>query len=232
MKHFFWIVVLSFASAQELPCAKLLENLPSSSLAGIRTIELTHTINYVENGPDAQSTLRYVKDFVNDKAYLEHDVGYGYLVYRYHNGVGTVEENGKTKEAPAEEDLVSIREATELLEFDMRAVFAKDGVQSCDGEKTYGSFSGEQVTVSSAGEETFLLFDDTGQVFALASYYSGGELVLAVLDEFVVENGLFQRGKISTYEMRGNEVVLLEESLLEVTAYNQELDESLFVPKE
>jgi hypothetical protein len=233
MERFFWILAFSFVSAQELPCAKLLENLPSSSLAGISTIDLTHVINYVETG--SKSTLHYVKDFVTNKAYVEHDLGNGYLViYRYNNGVGTIEKDGKPKEAPAEEDLVSIRETMELLEFDFLSIFASEGVQSCDGQQSYGDIlAGEQVTVSGNGELTSFLLGDTGQFLGLRFYYDDIEgIPLVTFTDFAVKDGLLQYGTIRYYELLGDEGVLREEKMLEVTSYNQELDESLFVPKE
>jgi hypothetical protein len=230
MRLFLLLAVTGFAFAQELPCAALLDNLPSSSLEGITSIDATHTIKYVENGPNARSTLHYVKDFVNNRAYLELDVGYD-IIYHYQNGIGTVTQNETTEEAPAEEDLVSIREMMEFLEFDMRSIFTKDSVKSCDGQKSYGSlFTGEQVTVSANGEETFLLFDEAGQLLGSASYYSEGDLVLGVLEDFFFEAGLLQQGTVRSYEIKGDEAVLLEESMLEVQSYNQPLDETLFEP--
>jgi hypothetical protein len=230
MKTLLLLLAFGFVSAQDLPCAKVLENLPSSSLKGISSIDATFTIKYVENGSDNQSVLHYVKDFVNDRAYLEHDIGDGVLVYHYQNGVGTVKENDKTEEAPAEEDLVSIREMMEMLEFDFASLFASDGVQSCDGQQSYGEvLVGEQVTVTGNDEKASFIVDETGQFLGLRFYDADPAVIpLTTFTEITLKDGLLQHGIMRFYELRGEETVLQEERVLEVKSYNEPLDESLF----
>jgi hypothetical protein len=230
MKTLFLLLAFGFASAQDLPCAKLLGNLPSSSLTGISTIEATFTIKYVENGSDAQDILHYVKDFVNNRAYLEHNVGYGVFIYHYQDGVGTVEEDEKIAQAPAEEDLESVQEMMELLEFDFTSLFGSDGVQSCDGQQSYGDLvTGEQVTVSSDGDKTSFVFDDARQLLALRFYDDSVESIpVTMFTELVVKDGLLQHGIVRYYLVKGAEAMLQEERVLEVKSYNQPLDESLF----
>jgi hypothetical protein len=236
MKLFFLVVFMGFAFAQDLPCAALLDNLPRSSLAGISTIEATLTIRYVENGGnEAQYAL--VKDFERQRTYHSYSPKIGTdfaepAVYLYQNGEGTLTNGAKTEEAPSEDSIVGIREVMELLEFDMRSVFAAEGVQSCDGQQTYGDVvTGEQVTVNSNDETTSFLFDETGQFLGLRFYSDDTEgIPLSTFTNFVVKDGLLHSGIVRYYELKGDEAVLLEERVLEVKSYNQPLEETLFEP--
>jgi hypothetical protein len=234
MKLFLLIICTGFAFAQDLPCAALLENLPSSSLQGISTIEATLTIRYVENGGnEAQYAL--VKDFERQRTYHSYSPKLGTdfaepTVYLYQNGEGTLTNGDKTEEAPPEDSIEGIGEMMELLEFDLQSVFAADGVESCDGQQTYGDvLTGEQVTVSGNDEKTSFLFNDAGQLLALRFYDDNTESTpLTTFTDFLVKDGLLQRGTVRYYELKGDEVVLLEERVLEVQSYNEPLDDTLF----
>jgi hypothetical protein len=68
MKILLLLVLSGFAFAQELPCATLLDNLPSSSLKGFTSIEATLTIRYVENGGN-EVQYALVKDLENARTY-------------------------------------------------------------------------------------------------------------------------------------------------------------------
>lgn len=234
MKLFFLIVFTSFAFAQDLPCAALLDNLPSSSLQGVSTLEATLTIRYVENGGNETQFL-LVKDFENSRTYHTYNPKMGDefvtgAIYRYQNGVGTLTQGDQTEEAPPEDNIVGIREMMEFLEFDFQNIFAADGVESCDGQQTYGDIvAGEQVTVNSNEGKTSFLFDEAGQLLALRFYDDNTEgIPLTTFTEFVVNDGLLQHGITRYYTLKGNEATLGEERVLEVQSYNEPLDESLF----
>lgn len=238
MKLFFLLVLTGFAVAQDLPCAALLDNLPSSSLTGISTIEATLTIRYVENGGnEAQYAL--VKDFEKQRTYHSYSPKLGTdfaepAVYLYQNGEGTLTNGDKTEEAPSEDSIVGIREMMELLEFNLQNIFASGGVESCDGQQTYGNvLTGEQVTVSGNDETTSFLFDEIGQFLGLRFYADDTEgIPLSTFTDFVVKDGLLQSGVVRYYDLKGDDAVLLEERRLGVQSYNQPLDESLFTPSE
>lgn len=234
MKLFLLIVLTGFAVAQDLPCAVLLDNLPSSSLQGISTIEATLTIRYVENGGN-EVQYALVKDIENSRTYhsFSEYIGKDFVttaIYRYQNGTGTLTRGDKTEEAPPEDSIVGIREMMELLEFDFQDIFATDGVESCDGQQTYGDVvAGEQVTVNGNDGKTSFLFDEAGQLLALRFYDDTTEgIPLTTFTEFVVNDGLLQHGITRYYTLKGNEATLLEERVLEVQSYNEPLDESLF----
>jgi hypothetical protein len=236
MKLFLWFVFTGFAFAQDLPCAALLDNLPSSSLQGIATLEATLTIRYAENGGN-EVQYALVKDLENARTYHSYSEKMGEdfvatAIYRYQNGAGTLTRGDKTEEAPDEDSIEGIGEMMELLEFNLQNVFAADGVESCDGQQTYGDVvTGEQVTVRGTDGKTSFLFDEAGQPLALRFYDDNSEdIPLTTLAEFMVKDGLLQHGIVRYYTLQGNEATLGEERVLEVQSYNQPLEETLFEP--
>jgi hypothetical protein len=236
VKLFLWFVFTGFAFAQDLPCAAMLDNLPSSSLQRISTIEATLTIRYAKNGGN-EVQYALVKDFENARTYHSYSEKMGEdfvttAIYRYQDGTGTLTRGDKTEEAPPEDSIEGIGEMMELLEFDLQNVFAADGVESCDGQQTYGDVvGGEQVTVNSNGEKTSFVFDEAGQLLGLRFYYEDTKgIPISTFTDFVVKDGLLQRGVVRYYELKGDEAVLLEERVLEVQSYNQPLEETLFEP--
>jgi hypothetical protein len=238
MKLFLLFVLTGFAFAQDLPCAALLDNLPSSSLQGVSTLEATLSIRYVENGGN-EVQYALAKDFENERTYHSYreKMGEDFVtaaIYRYQDGSGTLTRGDKTEEAPSEDSIVGIGEMMELLEFDLQNVFAAGGVESCDGQQTYGDVvTGEQVTENSNGEKTSFVFDEAGQLLGLRFYYEDTKgIPLSTFTDFVVKDGLLQSGIVRYYKLKRDEAVLLEERVLEVQSYNQPLDESLFTSTE
>jgi hypothetical protein len=236
MKLFLLIIFMGVAFAQDLPCAALLDNLPSSSLGGISTLEATLSIRYVENGGN-EVQYALIKDLENERTYHSYSekMGEDFIttaIYRYQDGAGTLTRGDKTEEAPDEDSIEGIGEMMELLEFDFQDVFAVDGVESCDGQQTYGDVvAGEQVTIRGNGEKTSFLFDEAGQLLALRFYDDNSEdIPLTTFTEFVVKDGLLQHGIVRYYTLQGNEATLGEERVLEVQSYNQPLDDTLFEP--
>ncbi len=237
------MLLSSVALAQELPCAKLLENLPSSSLEGISTFEATLTTRYLESG-EAEVQSYLAKDFVNKRSYhsFSEKIGDDFVttaIYRYQDGVGTLTRGEKTEEAPPEETIETIEELLEMLEFDLRN-YQNLKLESCDGLQRWADeLGGEQVTLSTdvatPNGTTELLFNDLGQLLAIQLTYPAEpalsrpeEIAILTLNDLVVEEGLLVKGILSQYELVAGKLVLREERRLEVQSYNQPLDESLF----
>jgi hypothetical protein len=192
------------------------------------------TIRYVENGGN-KVQYALIKDFENPRTYhsFSEKIGGDFVttaIYRYQDGEGTLTRGDKTEEAPSEDSIVGIREMMELLEFDLQSLLAAEGVQSCDGQQTYGDVVvGEQVTVNSNGEKTSFVFDEASQLLALRFYDKDTEgIPLSTFTDFVIKDGLLQSGTLRYYELKGDEAVLLEERVLEVISLNQPLKETLF----
>jgi hypothetical protein len=214
MRILFLLLCLGFASAQELPCAALLEALPNTRFNELTSFEAI--FSFQENGEIYR--VRQIEGVTNDRSYYEFLDGPSgeTRIARYEGDAGTLEINGQTEVAPPETevDLVGFFDV-----FLSQKIFSASELVSCDGVQTLqtpeGSVSGEAISLIIMDDPGQLFFDDNGHVIAFAADDEVGVF------ENQYEDNLLVKSAFKIYSVETKEQ--LRTMTFELVAYDQDV---------
>jgi hypothetical protein len=205
----------------------------------LRTLEQRVATTGTFGGQETRSEVYQVIDFAGRRIYMRTEVaGMGEMVVRYQGGRTTMQMPGMPVEMPAMPELVAGVEQLFDAAFAQGALPQDYELISCDGPRSYaGMVSGEQVTVRTllpdamgnmVEQEARLLFADGELVATVMEVPMLGEMAV-VYEEMVKDDaGMVIRLSTRGYRLLGDSATPLSTTELEVLAYNEPIDESLF----
>jgi hypothetical protein len=241
MKKLFFIFIglFTLASAQDMACESLFANYPKPTVE-MTSMESTITSDITMNGQAVNSTIAQVIDYTNRRMYQTIDAMGNVIVMRYMDGAGTMQMKmgEQTMDVPMPAESLSALESA----FDQGLVQGLPEnytIISCDGPQAYaGLLEGEQVTVESEipgmGKTTSkIIFAADGKTAgAISTVPNQGEMLIVFdtmeLDEANVPMTL----AMSMYQLQGDNATPFGTTTMNVTSYNQPIDEALFAPAE
>lgn len=229
------LMLASSALACEAWLARLTLPVELSTLT--QRITTTTTVE----GQAVRSEILQVIDFENRRIYSQSDIaGVGEIILRYVDGQATMQLAGMPGVVPAMPAMAA--ELEQLFD----AAFAQSGLPqdyelvSCDGPHNYaGLVSGEQVTVKTlvpdasgrlVRQEARLLFADAELVAQLMMLPGLGEVLIVFETLDRDDAGMIIRAHTRSYQLAGDAAELFADTTVEVLAYNEPIDESLFAP--
>jgi hypothetical protein len=223
------------AFAQDLACENLFANYPRPTVE-LTSAESTVTSNVTMNGTDVSTNISQVIDYGNRRLYQTIDAAGQNVVMRYADGKATMQ----MKMGEETMDMPVPAEATSALE----GVFDQGFVQglpenftvvSCDGQQSYaGLLEGEQVTVTSEvpgmGETTSkIIFGADGKTKgAISAVPNQGEMLIVFDTMNLDASNVPTEMVMSMYQFDGTNATPIGTTTINITSYNQPVDESLF----
>jgi hypothetical protein len=241
MNKFFFLLISLFtlASAQDMACESLFANYPKPTVE-MTSMESTITSNMTMNGQEVNSNIAQVIDYTNRRMYQTIDAMGQVIVMTYANGAGSMQmkvgEESMDMPVPAE-SLSALESA-----FDQGIVQGLPEnytIISCDGPQAYaGLLEGEQVTVESdipgIGKTTSkIIFAADGKTAgAISTVPNQGEMLI-VFDEMTLDEANVPTTlAMSMYQLQGDNATPFGTTTMNITSYNQPIDEALFAPAE
>jgi hypothetical protein len=232
------VTVLALALVQQAQaCEAWLE--PLVPPIELRTLEQRVATTGTYEGHATQSEVYQVIDFEGRRIYMRTEVaGMGEMVVRYQDGRATMQMPGMPMEMPAMPELAADVEKLFDAAFAQGALPQDYELVSCDGPRSYADLvSGEQVTVRTllpdamgnmVEQEARLLFIDGEIVATVMEVPTLGEMAV-VYEEMVKDDaGMVIRLSTRGYRLLGDTATPFSTTDLEVLAYNEPVDESLF----
>lgn len=228
-------VIFSVAFAQDMACESLFANYPKPTLE-ITSMESTISSNITMNGQSVDSNISQVIDHTNRRLYQTIVAAGQTIVMRYANGEGTMQMKmgEETMDMPVPAESLSALEAA----FDQGMVQGLPEnytIVSCDGPQAYaGLLEGEQVTVTSEipgmGETTSkIIFGADGKTSGAVSTVPGQGEMLIVFDTMELDEANVPKNIVmSMYQLAGENATPFGTTTINITSYNQPVDESLF----
>jgi hypothetical protein len=232
---FLFMGLFTLARAQDLACESLFANYPKPTVE-ITSMESSITSNVTMNGQSVDTNIAQVIDHTNRRLYQTIAAAGQTIVMRYADGKGTMQ----MKMGEETMDMAVPDESLSTLE----AVFDQGLVQglpenytivSCDGPQAYaGLLEGEQVTVTSniagLGETTSkIIFGADGKTSGAISTIPNQGDVLIVFDTMELDEANVPTNIVmSMYQLAGEEATPFGTTTINITSYNQPIDESLF----
>lgn len=221
-----------------LACEELLDVLRPQ--VELNTLEQRTTMTMTVDEEQVHSETYQAIDFEQRRLYFASDMpGMGEMVVVYQDGRATMRMPGMPQTMPAPPDVLPTLEQM----FDEALIEGRlpqdVEVVSCDGVQSYaGLVTGEQVTVITAMPDMIggeLHAQETRFIFAdgmLAASYTEVETlgrVLTIYDEVVLdEAGMLLYLASTNYQLENDVATPFSDGVVEVIAYNEPLDESLF----
>lgn len=227
------IGLFTLVSAQDMACESLFANYPKPTVE-LTSMESTITSNISMNGQEVNSNIAQTIDYANRRMYQTIDAMGQEIVMRYADGAGTMEVAGMNMPVPAE-SLSALEGA-----FDQGLVQGLPEnytIISCDGPQAYaGLLEGEQVTVESdvpgVGKTTSkVIFAADGKTAgAISTVPNQGEMLIVFdtmdLDEANIPTNLV----MSMYQFDGTDATPIGTTTINISSYNEPVDEALFTP--
>ncbi len=236
---FLFISLFTFVYAQDMACESLFANYPKPTVE-MTSMESTITSNIEVDGQQVDSTISQVIDHTNRRMYQEISAAGNTIVMRYNNGAGTMQMKmgEETMDMPVPAESLSALEAV----FDQGLVQGLPEnytIISCDGPQAYaGLLEGEQVTVESdipgMGKTTSkIIFGADGKTNgAISTIPNQGEMLI-VFDTMELDaSNVPTTIAMSMYQLQGEEATPFGTTTINITSYNQPVDETLFAPAE
>jgi hypothetical protein len=232
---FLFIGLFTLTNAQDLACESLFANYPKPSVE-ITSMESTIASSVTVDGQAVDTNISQIIDHTNRRMYQTIDAAGQTIVMRYLDGKATMQ----MKMGEETMNMPVPPESTQALE----AVFDQGVVQglpenytivSCDGPQSYaGLLEGEQVTVTSEiagmGETTSkIIFGADGKTSGAVSTVPNQGDVLIVFDTMTLDAANMPTEIVmSMYQLAGEEATPFGTTTINITSYNQPVDESLF----
>jgi hypothetical protein len=234
-----FISFLTLASAQNMACESLFANYPKPTVE-MTSMESTITSNMTMNGQEVNSNIAQVIDYSNRRMYQTIDAMGQEIVMTYANGAGSMQMKmgEETMDMPVPEESLAALEGA----FDQGLVQGLPEnytIISCDGSQAYaGLLEGEQVTVESdipgMGKMTSkIIFAADGKTAgAISTIPNQGEMLI-VFDEMTLDEANVPTTlAMSMYQLQGDSATPFGTTTMNITSYNQPIDEALFAPAE
>jgi hypothetical protein len=233
-----FLTVLTLALfAQAQACEAWLERLVPQ--VELRTLEQRITTTSTFEGQEMHSEVYQVIDFESRRLYMRTDVaGMGEMVVRYQDGLATMQLPGMPGTMPAMPEMAAELERLFDAAFAQGALPQAYELVSCDGPHSYaGLISGEQVTVKTLlpdamgnllEQEARLVFVDGEIVATLMAVPMLGEVAVVYEEMRKDDAGVVIHSRARSYRLLDDTATPFATTELEVLAYNEPIDESLF----
>jgi hypothetical protein len=239
MKKLLFILIglVTLASAQDMACESLFANYPKPTVE-LTSMESVITSNMTMNGQEVNSNIAQTIDYTNRRMYQTIDAMGQQIVMTYANGEGKMQMKmgEETMDMPVPAESLAALEGA----FDQGIVQGLPEnytIISCDGPQAYaGILEGEQVTVESdvpgMGKMTSkIIFAADGKTAgAISAVPNQGEMLIVFdtmeLDEANMPTNLV----MSMYQFDGTNATPFGTTSINITSYNQPVDEALFAP--
>jgi hypothetical protein len=241
MKKLFLIIIglFTLASAQDMACESLFANYPKPTVE-LTSMESTIVSNMTMNGQEVNSNIAQVIDYTGRRLYQTIDAMGQQIVMTYANGEGSMQmkmgEESMNMPVPPE-SLAALEGA-----FDQGLVQGLPEnytIISCDGPQAYaGLLEGEQVTVESdipgMGKTTSkIIFAADGKTAGAISTVPGQGEMLIVFDTMELDEANMPTNlAMSMYQFDGTNATPMGTTMINISSYNQPVDEALFAPAE
>jgi hypothetical protein len=232
---FVFISLFTLVLAQDLSCESLFANYPKPTIE-ITSMEQTITTSSTVDGQEMQVTMSQTIDYTNRRLYQETKAMGMNTITRYSDGKASssMKMGEETMDVPVPAEAASALEAVFDQGF-VQGLPENYTVVSCDGPQSYaGLLEGEQATVESdipgLGKTTSkIIFGSDGKTKGAISTIPGQGEMLTVFDTITLDSSNVPTEVVmNLYQLSGETATPLGTTTMNITAYNQPVDESLF----